>query len=171
MRIRKNKLMDSYLEKMSFDFQGKSVELPSGLERLINREFLTENDCIILKGLYENEQNPKFETDFEKCEWESNETHFHPDEYAKQQTNELEFLILALESSKRLGTRLKQSFPNKKFRIFLSFSETQKDNQGEIEFYGASSVRFHQVRNGCENEMRTDDLNEYKLEAVLEIEI
>lgn len=163
--------MKSYLEKVSFDFQGDPIKLPSDLENLINRKFLNENDCITLRGLYENERNPKFESDLEKCKWEFDETHFHPDEFLKDQSNELEFLRVALESIKTLKTRLNQSFPEKKFRICLSFSETQKDDKGDIEFYGSSTVRFYQIRNSCEDKIRVDNLNEYKLDAVLEIEI
>ena len=163
--------MESYLEKLSYDFREAYVELPADLESLINRKFLTENDCITFKGDYNSKHTPIFKTDFEKCQWEYNETHFHPDEYAKQKSDELEFLILALESSKRLERRLVQNFPNKRFRILISFAETQKDNKGEIEFYGASTVRFHQIRNNCENKFRTDNLNEFANDAVLEIEI
>ncbi len=158
MTIRTNILMEQYLEKTSFDFQEESVELPFELENLINRVFLTENGCIILKGVNNNEQNPKFETDFEKCEWEYNETHFHADAYSKEAVNELDFLILALECSKRLERRLRHSFPNEGFRISVSFSESIRNNNNEIEQYGSSTIRFHQIRSSCENKMRIDDL-------------
>lgn len=162
--------MEGYLDKMAINFPETSVELPNELEQTISEEFIIENDCITLRGLCGNEQNPKLETDLEKCEWEYNETHFHPDEYSQEGADESEFLLFALESSRRIAQRLKTDFPFKNFRISVSFSETEKDDLGSIESYGSSTVRFHQIRNSCEKQMRTVNLNDFRYDAVLEIE-
>ena len=143
--------------------------IPTDLEKIINRDFLTDNDCVILKGHYGHEKNPQLKSDLEKCEWEYDQTHFHPFLYAKQSNNEVEYLILALECGKRLAYRLKKQFENRRFRILISFSETEKNN-GEIEWYGSSSVLFYQIREGSEKIMRTENLNDFKHDAVLEIE-
>lgn len=107
--------MRSYFERMDYDFRDKKIALPLNLEKLINSEFLTSNDYVFLKGNYGNKENPLYSEDLDKSEWEENETHFHPDQYSPSQTEELEFLILALESSKRLAKRLRNTFPNRKF--------------------------------------------------------
>jgi len=163
--------MEGYLYKMAIRYPEASIELPAELEQTISNEFITENDCIILKGLGGNEQNPKFESDLEKCEWEYNETHFHPDEYSAKNADELDFLLFALESSKRLAHRLQEQFPTKAFRIVASFCETHKDHLGRVESYGSSTVRFYQIRRSYENRMRSHDISEFQLDAISEIEI
>lgn len=160
--------MDSYLSKIQYDFWKTSITLPAELERIIKSEFVTDNDCLILKEVGNNRNNPKFDASLEKCEWENFQTHFHPDMYIETD-NEIEYLQLALECGKRLAKRLDKEFPDKNFRISISFDQTKVVGD-EIESYGSSSVRFYQVREDCENIMRTNDLNDFQFEAVLEIE-
>ncbi|MGN6601599.1 MAG: hypothetical protein ACTHK8_04060 [Ginsengibacter sp.] len=160
--------MDSYLSKIDYNFWEISMTLPAELERIINSDFVTDNDCIVLKEVGDISTNPKFNTSLKKCEWEDSQTHFHPDMYIDTD-NEIEYLQLALESGKRLAKRLNTEFPDKDFRISISFNKTTiVDN--EVENYGSSTVRFYQVRQDCENIMRTENLDDFKSDAVLEIE-
>ena len=169
MKLRTNNIMNSYLSQLEYDFLVKKVELPKELEEIVNADFLTDNDAIILKGLYKNQTNPLFNSDIEKCEWEYNETHFHPDGFIKRGDDEIEYMRFALECAKRLHERLDKNFKYKKFRLIVSFSETEKKGN-EIETYGSSTVRFYQIRQGAEARMRSEDLNDFKQEAILEIE-
>jgi hypothetical protein len=109
------------------------------------------------------------DTSLKKCEWEYAQNHFHPDSYVDTD-DQMQYLQLALECGKRLAKRLDAAFPGKNFRIAVSFNET-KVSDGEIENYGSSTVRFYQIRQDCENGMRTADLNDFTLDAVLEMEI
>ena len=160
--------MDNYLSKIDYNFWETSITLPADLERIIRSDFVTDNDCIVLKEVGNNLNNPKFDTSLKKCEWESFQTHFHPEMYIDT-ANEIDYLKVALECGKRLAKRLDKEFPQKKFRVSISFDETRVVGD-EIESYGGSSVRFYQVREDCENVMRTNDLNDFQFEAVLEIE-
>ena len=161
--------METYLNKLGYDFLTIRIKLPRKLEKIIESQFILHNDCIIINGLYGHTENPNLETDLEKCEWEYNETHFHVDMYYKNKKEEIEYLKLALECAKRISDKLNNEFENRKFRITVSFSETLIKDE-EIEFYGSGVVRFNQIRTSCENAMRIADLNDYKLDAVLEIE-
>lgn len=167
-KIRTNKIMDEYLSKIGYNFWDTSIFLPAGLSKKIQSEFVKDNDCVVLKE-DEITSNPKFDTNIKKCEWEWFETHFHPDSYIETD-DEIEYLKLALECSKQLAKRLDAEFKDKNFRLSVSFSETVK-TENKIEFYGSSTVRFYQIRQECEDIMRTEDLNAFKLEAVLDIEI
>lgn len=169
MKIRQNTLMYYYLEKLDYDYQETTIDLPDELDEIIKDGLIVSNDCIILKSLSDN--SPKFETDLEKCEWEYNETHFHPDEYARAGSDEIVYLSYALECAKRIAYKLKNKFPQFSFRITVSFSETVKNKLGQIETYGSSSVQFHKIRENCESTMRTSDLDGFEFDAVLEIEI
>lgn len=168
--VRTNQIMERCLQRLGYDFWTTTVDLPAELEYVVNQEFLTNNDCVILKGLYGHLSNPKFGTDLEKSEWEYNETHFHTDEYLSILEDEIELLSLGLECAKRLKIRLDQEFSNKGFRILISFNESVKDEKGETEFYGSCTVRFYQIRPTCDGVMRIDDLEKFKTEAVMEIE-
>jgi len=160
--------MDSYISSLGYDFLSKDIELPLTLQKIVYSEFITENDIIVL-GEVHGSGNPSYENDLKKCEFEYNETHFHPDAFADKGNGEIEYLKLALECAKRLIGRLDKNFKDKKFRVLVSFSETEiKD--GEIESYGSSTVRFYQIRSSCERIMRMEDLNSFKIEAILEIE-
>jgi hypothetical protein len=161
--------MDSYISKFGYNFLLEKVDLPKELRNIVNSEFLNENDTIILKGLYGHETIPKFDNDIEKCEWEYNETHFHPDMFAKNTDNETIYLKLALEGAKQIMERLTKQFNGRKFKVIVSFSETKTEN-GEIASYGSSTVRFYQIRSSCEDRMRHPNLDNFREDAVLEIE-
>lgn len=165
--IRTNKNMDLYLEKLAYDFGDNKIDLPVELEKIVKSNFLTTNDCVTLNG-FGHRINPRFDNAFEKCDWEYNETHFHPDNFAKGD-NEMEYLKLALECGKRLSYRLSKQFKNDKFRIQISFMETQWI-KGEIDAYGSSTVRFYKIRPEAENGIYIMDLDVYEGNAVLEFE-
>lgn len=169
MRIRSNDQMKAYLEALGYDFLSTTIPLHPRLEMIVNSEFLVENDCILLKGLNQNHNIPKFETDLEKCEWEYNETHFHPDMFWDG-TEEIEILKLTLECGKRIAKRLQETYPYKVFRIQLDFAETEYLDS-EIERYGAGTVRFYKVRPTSEYTLYHADLNVFKRDAVMEIEV
>jgi hypothetical protein len=162
MKVRANKAMDRYLKELGYDFLNVSYSLPSDLKKIVQSDFVTNNDCIIISGQYAISSNPKLNAELEKCEWENNETHFHTDWNASQYTNdELEYLKLALECAKVLAIRLTENVPDKKFRILVSFSETTYDINNEIDSYGSGTVRFYQIRENAESTFRTEDLNDF----------
>jgi hypothetical protein len=161
--------MDAYLSELGYDFLKRRVDLPEHLEDLIQRDFLIENDCLILKDENENSSNPIFEQDLEKCEWEDHHNHFHPDFAYVDTKDELDYLKAALECGKRLAHRFSQELPHHRIRLLISFSETTEEN-GETEVYGSSTVRFYQIRPACEERMRLEDLETFESEAILEIE-
>lgn len=165
--IRTNKDMDLYLKKLGYDFGDYRIDLPVDLEKIVNSNFLTTNDCVTLKG-FGHRINPRFDTAFEKCDWEYNETHFHPDSFSKGD-DEMEYLKLALECGKRLSNRLSKRPKKDKFRIQISFMETQWIN-GEIDVYGSSTVRFYKIRPEAEDGIYIEDLDIYEGDAVLELE-
>ena len=163
-----NKKMDKYLLKLGYNFWEYKADLPQDLEKIVNSKFIVDNDCITLKGLGIS-NNPIFQTDIEKSEWEYNETHFHPDSFSKEK-NEMEYLKLALESGKQIAARLSIQFKSKKkFRIIVSYNETITKN-GEIDCYGSSKVRLYQIRGESKNTIFPEDLEEYKSDALLLIE-
>jgi hypothetical protein len=165
--IRTNKNMDLYLEKLGYDFGDNKINLPVDLEKIVNSNFLSTNECVTLNG-FGHKINPRFDTAFEKCEWEYNETHFHPDSFA-QSDDEIEYLKLALECGKRLSRRLAKRFKNDKFRIQISFIESQCKNV-EIDIYASSTVRFYKIRSEAESDIYVDNLDVYEVGAVLELE-
>lgn len=168
MTVRTNQLMDKYLSRIEYNFWDKTITLPKDLVRIIKSEFITNNDCIVLKTDGNTVTNPKLKTSLEKCEYEDFDTHFHPDLYIDTD-NEIEYLKLALECGKRLIRRFETDFQDKNIRLLISFRETEIID-GEIESYGNSTVRFYQIRQDCEHIMRTDDLNSFENDAILEIE-
>jgi hypothetical protein len=168
MTVRTNQLMDKYLSRIDYNFWDKTITLPKDLMLIVESEFVTNNDCIVLKAVGNIETNPKLKTSLEKCEYEDFETHFHLDLYIDTE-NEIEYLKLALECGKLLTRRFETDFQDKNFRLLISFSETEIID-GEIESYGSSTVRFYQIRQDCDNVMRTDDLNSFEIDAMLEIE-
>ncbi len=161
--------MNAYLSKLGYDFLKRRVDLPEELEDLIQRDFLIENDCLTLKGDNSDSANPSFKQDLEKCEWEDHQNHFHPDFAYLNTEDELDYLKTALECGKRLAHRFSQELPHHRIRLLISFSETTEEN-GEIEAYGSSTVRFYQIRPTCDEKMRLEDLERFKSEAILEIE-
>lgn len=170
MTIRTNKAMEEYLIKTGTGILNKTIDLPLELEKILKSEFIIDNDCIILAGIHSIKQNPNLKTDIEKCEWEYQKNNFHPIDFIEYPRNELEYLTVALECSKRLSNRLNIEFQNKKFRILVSFNETKKEGEKVAQF-GGSNVSFYQIRDGCDNKMRIDNLEDLKSEAILEMEI
>lgn len=168
MKIRMNKAMKSYLVDFKTDvFQ---TPIPKKLNALLNQSFLHENGCITIKGLYGHKGIPYFSTSTERSIWEDNETHFHPDAFYGEVKDEIVYLKSALICAKRLYKRLSLCFPQKRFRIIVSFNETERNIKGEIETYGSSTVRFYQIRKESEKTMRIDDLESFKGHALMEIE-
>ena len=162
--------MNEYLQRLGYDFWKTKVGLPAELEDTLNEGFHASNDCVILKGLYGHNSNPDLKSDLEKCEWEYHETHLHIDDYFQSPDDEISLLSLGLEYAKRIRARLDEEFDGKKFRILLSFSETNKNEIGQVDSYGSCTVRFHQIRPNCDEVMKTDNLEKFQLEAVMEIE-
>ena len=125
MIIRTNKKMDAYLNDLNFDIKKSSYFLTPELTNLIQADFIDNNDCITLKSVAGHSQNTLFKTSVEKCEWEYNETHFHPDWSAiGDKESEVEYLKTALECGQRLAKRVKSAYPDKNFRVVVSFSES-----------------------------------------------
>ncbi|MDQ3192883.1 MAG: hypothetical protein M3Q58_14920 [Bacteroidota bacterium] len=170
MTIRTNKQMEEYLIKTGTGILNKTIALPFELEQILKSEFLINNDCTILKGIHSIKEIPDVKTDIEKCELEYKENNIHPIDFIEHPGSELEYLTLAVECGKKLSNRLITEFKNKKFRIIISFNETKKEMEKIVQF-GGSSVSFYNLRNGCDNKMRIKNLEEIKLEAILEIEI
>jgi hypothetical protein len=170
MMIRTNSMMDGYLKELNYDFETSSYPISEKLTNIIQADFIDNNDSITLFGVASHTQNPLFETPVQKCEWEYNETHFHPDwSVMGDKEEEMEYLKAALESGKRLAKRLQRAYSEKRFRVIISFSETVYDSK-EAESYSSSTVRFYQIRPEAEYLMRIEDLNDFKTEALMEIE-
>lgn len=169
MQVRQNEIMFEYLKEIKYDFDIQKVVLSVDLEKIVNSEFKEENDCILLSGVNMNILKPVLDSDFEKCLFEYNETHFHPDSYSIKSAGELNYLVLALDSGKRLIQRFKNEYGKRRFKIIISFSETKRDSDNRIESYGSSTVRFHQIRSRCDTVI--GDLNSFNSEAIMEIEI
>lgn len=160
--------MKCYLRDFKMDVF--RTPIPKELKALLNQNFLRENGCTTIEGHYGHNKIPSFSTSTEKSIWEDNETHFHPDAFYGAVEDEIIYLKSALVCAKKLYKRLSMNFPRKRFRITVSFNETKKDSQGQIETYGSSTVRFYQIRKDAEQTMRIDDLEGSKGEALMEIE-
>lgn len=170
MRIRTNRIMDAYLNELNFDFETSTYPITEELSNIIQADFIDNNDSITLKSIAGHIQNPLFKTSLEKSEWEYNETHFHPDwSVMGYKEEEKEYLKAALECGKQLVWRLRDCYPDKHFRVVISFCETTYDGKA-VDFYGSSTVRFYQIRPEVETIMRIDDLNYYQADAVMDIE-
>ena len=170
MTIRTNEIMNAYLKQLNYDFEKTAYVIPDKLIKIIQADFMDDNDCIILKLDNNHKHNPVLHSDFEKCDYEYNE-HFHPDfAVIGVKEDETEYLKLALECGKALALRLKSNYPEKEFRIVISFSETRYEGQ-EIDSLGSSRVSFHQIRQSAEWAFRIDNLNDYKSEAIMNIEV
>jgi hypothetical protein len=168
--IRTNRIMDGYLKELNYDFETSSYAISEKLTNIIQADFIDNNDSITLIGVGSHTQNPLFQAPFQKSEWEYNETHFHPDwSVMGDKEEETDYLKAALECGQRLAKRLKNAYSEKHFRVIISFSGTVYDSK-EVESYSSSTVRFYQIRREAEYLMRIEDLNDFKTEALMEIE-
>lgn len=163
---RLNDRMAIHLKNLGYDFSTTEYTLPTDLEELLESPIVERNGCFLLSACCDNA--PAAMNDFDKTVYEDFENHFHPDGYGETGTQtDIDNLKYGLESAKRLATRLQQLRPTR-FRILLSYSETEYDGD-EFVVISSSTVRFHALREGAAG-MRIDELNSYELEAVLEME-
>lgn len=165
--VRTNQIMDQYLQRLEYDYGDRRVDLPPELEELAGRDFLVEHGCLMFKDP-RRESHPSCRSDLDKCDLEYSETHVHVDGYADCEA-ELDYLWLGLEYGKRIARRLAEGFPDDRFRVMVSFSETRKVD-GVVETCGSCAIRFYKIRPGAEKQMYVKDLDRYKQEAVLEFE-
>ncbi len=158
--------MNKYLDLLGFDFEKSRFELPKKLKQLIYSEFQKECDCIYL-SVYVNILPVGLSSDFEKCTFEY-DNHFHINDFGKTK-NEKDYLKWAIEGGRQLGERLKNTFPEKSFRILISFSETSV-REGEVEDYCSCTVRFYEIRPNVDDIFRVKNLELFLSEAVMELE-
>ncbi len=170
MTIRTNKKMEDYLIKTGTGIFNKTIDLPLELEKIVKSEFITKSDCIILQGIHNLKEIPELKTSIERCEFEYRENIIHPIDFIENPRSELEYLTLALECGKRLSNRLTNEFKEDTFRVIITFNETAKAMEKVIQF-GGSSVSFYKIRKNCDDNMLVEDLEDFKLEAILEMEI
>lgn len=160
--------MDKYLDLIGSDLESIAFPLTGEVKEIVFSDFEDSNDCITCKKLVSF--NPHFDNDTDKCWWEYDETHFHPDWQLLSETeNEIDFLMAAITCANILATRLNETYPDKGFRIIVSFYETDKnDSDSPI---GATCVRFYQIRKNFVGEDALRQLENYKSDAILEITI
>jgi hypothetical protein len=168
MIVRTNKLMEKYLGLIGSGLGSITFPLTDEVKQIVFSDFEDSNDCITCKKLVSF--NPYFDNDTDKCWWEYDETHFHPDWQLLNETeNEIDYLKAAITSAVVLATRLSKKYPDKGFRIFVSFYETDKNDSDSP--YGSSTVRFYQIRENFVGETELRQLDNYKSDAVLEITV
>jgi hypothetical protein len=161
MSYRANNNMNSFLKDLGYDFKIKLIDLPKRLIDFLNSPIVVSNGCILIKQLCE--KAPDNLSDLAKSEYEYSENHFHPDAFANEALEDLDHLKLGLECSKLLASRLAREFFDLRFRILLSYTQTEKTNT-EIDVYGSSTLRFYQVRSEIDNVMPFGDLNAFESE-------
>jgi len=145
MILRTNNKMDEYLSKLGYNFLESEITLPEDLENVINNDFITDNDCVTLKGLTKyGKNNPIYNTDELRFEWEVSQNHFNRwlNEVDRDEMKSMKHL---LECGKRLINRLNKQFQNKRFVVSLQFSETSYEGSEVIQF-GSIQFRFFQLR-------------------------
>lgn len=170
MNIRTNTIMDKYIQGLGYDFWEKSIDLTEGLIRLINCKLLNENDLIILNESGQFIFETPIESAVDKCKYEDSYNHFYIDDYVARKTNfnDLYFLGLGLEFTKQLSKKLEKEFPKNIFRVLLSFGKVKDPDVYE---FGNCVVRFYSIREEAERTFKISDLNDFKEEGILEIEI
>lgn len=167
MNARVNSIMAKLLFDHKYDFLNQDLKLPKKLQDLIDSGFRIEQDCILLNDfLYFGPGELK--SDFDKCSYEDFLNDIHIDNYVSNTTNEFDYLKIGLEAGKQLYRKLKESFTNK-FRLTISYNETTYDGQ-EIEVYGGCVIKFHTIRQFCEDKFRVDNLDLFETEAVMVLE-
>jgi hypothetical protein len=167
MSYRTNNRMNSFVNELAYDYKVKLIDLPRPLIDFLNSPIVTSNGCFLIAQLCE--KAPSNLSDLARSEFEYSENHFHPDSFVDEQLEDLSHLKLGLECSKLLASRLSQEFSNLRFRILLSYSQTEKASN-EIEAYASSTLRFYQIRSVIDSVMRVGDLNAFESESMLEIE-
>lgn len=169
MKVQCNSIMNAYLDTIGYDFLMEKRALPRDLDECLEFDYLSDLDILVLTNVNVNISTPtSFTSDLQRSQWEYDKTHFHPDEFASTDTDEIKYLVLALECARRLAEELQFRFDDMSFKISVSFYETVK-TADEIEFYGSSTVRVIRNRLSCEDAMARD-LEAFKLEAMLEID-
>ena len=153
--------MDKYLTQLG-GMEAITYSLPNALRNVVYSDFVDNNDCITLAAL--NDDNPVISNDRDKCWWEYNETNFHPDWFGTD--DELDYLRAAITCAKILATRLNIEYPEKEFRMYVTFFETDPDDEDGVP--GSATVRFHQIRNNINLLLGAE---ENPIEAVMEIEL
>jgi len=161
--------MDDYLKDLGYNFWEKSIDLTDGLNRILKCEILNDKDLIILNSGGEFLPEIPIESAIDKCEYEDSENHFHIDNYVahKMNFNDLNFLGLGLEFIKRLTNRIVNEFPEKSVRISLSFGKVEDTDVYE---FGNCVARFYTIRKQAEKVFKCVDLNNFKIEGIIEIE-
>lgn len=167
--VRTNSLMDGYLEELGYDFWSCKIALTTGLDRIINSPFVQGNDLLIINSLCQSIPSEALSCDKEKCEFEDSANHYHIDDYVPNtiEYNDVYFLGLGLEFLKRLEARLHDSFPQEKFRLTLSYGKVEDE---DVKEFGNCVVRFYKVRSEAEDVFRIENLNDFKMEGVMEVE-
>ncbi|CAM1355438.1 hypothetical protein [Tenacibaculum halocynthiae] len=162
--------MDGYLEDLGYNFWEKSVDLTDGLNRIIKCKILNEKDLTILNSGSQFIPEVPIENSIDKCEYEDSENHFHIDDYVAHRINynDLHFLGLGLEFTKQLTKRLEKEFSKNHYRIILSFGKVEDTDVYE---FGNCVTRFYSIREDAEKDFKIDDLNSFKEEGIIEIEI
>lgn len=161
--------MNRYLEELGYDFWTQTIPLTTGLERILNSPFIEGNGLLVLNVLCQKLPSDELPNSTAKCEYEDFENHFHIDDYVPGPINynDIHFLGLGLEFLKRLTTRLQTEFAEENIRVTLSYGKVEDE---DVKEFGNCVVRFYKVRPEAESVFRTRNLDDFKLDGVLEIE-
>lgn len=127
---------------------------------LINPNFVEVKDCIL--RIKPNEKNKDIKIDLiystfiDKTGFEAFESHIHVIDYIDEFRYGLfEGLMFFMQLTQIWGKKLKETFPQYKFHIVLSYDK--KD----------CVLRFHRLRNDESPWIDIENLNNYKYEAIL----
>lgn len=161
--------MNRILEDKQYDFINQTLSLPTELQKLVDSGFRTEQGCIFFKDFKYFGPNA-LDSDYKKTEYEDFLNHIHIDDHITytEDKDEFEYLKVGLEFSKSVYRELKSAYQSN-FRITVSFSETKFDKE-DIDTFGGCVVRFYMIRQSCDDKFKIESLDEFKNEAVLEIE-
>ena len=162
--------MDEYLQILGYDFWENSVVITEGITRLTKCKFLDGKDLIILNSFGQHIPAILNENAVDKCEFENFENRICIADYVSYKKNhdDFYFLSLGLEFTKIIAKRLQKEFPERSFRLKLSFGKIEDTDICE---YGNCNVSFYTIRDDAEHIYRIDDLNNFKNEGLLEIDI
>lgn len=167
MNIRMNSILAKLLSENKYDFIDQNLNLPKELQGLIDSGFRIEQDCVLLNDFsYFGPRELK--SDFDKCSYEDFLNDIQVDSYVSNASAEFEYLKIALEASKQLYQKLKESFKGN-FRLTIFFNETRSNGQ-EIEVYGGCVIKFYRIRQSCDDKFRVDDLEMFQTEGIMVLE-